>query len=201
MFKRNSPRMLSRCSDANNGIRPNDGERLASLRKQLADPTQNHPVDDQKWHPTGPASSQHDDLLPQHRDLGFQRRARSEQIDDNPKNYSAEIQHPAEDHPILRLTPTGWNLRQGQRSVTIADQFGAEQRTKSVGCNQTLARKRAAIRGSHRDAVATIFEAVHHGVGHKFNRISIPASIEQHIVQIDAVRGSGAVAKIASHPH
>jgi hypothetical protein len=28
---------------------------------------------------------------PQHQDLGFQRRARSEQIDDNPKNYSAEI--------------------------------------------------------------------------------------------------------------
>ena len=109
MFKRNSPRMVSRCSDANNGIWPNDGERLASLRKQLADPTQNHPVDDRKLHPTGPASSQHDHLLPQHRDLGFQRRARSEQIDDNPKNYSAEIQHPAEDRPILRLTPTGWN--------------------------------------------------------------------------------------------
>jgi hypothetical protein len=33
---------------------------------------------------------------------------------DNPKNYSAEIQHPAEDHPILRLSPTAWNLRQGQ---------------------------------------------------------------------------------------
>jgi hypothetical protein len=99
---------------ANDGIRPNDGERLAGLRKQLADPTQNHPVDDQKWHPTGPASSQHDDLLPQDQHLGFQRRARSEQIDDNPKNYSAEIQHPAEDHPILCLTPTGWNLRQGQ---------------------------------------------------------------------------------------
>ncbi|MGE5771693.1 MAG: hypothetical protein ACM3Z4_06555, partial [Hyphomicrobiales bacterium] len=44
--------------------------------------------------------------------------ARSEQIDDNPKNYSAEIQHPAEDHPILRLTPTGWNLRQGQESMS-----------------------------------------------------------------------------------
>jgi hypothetical protein len=28
--------------------------------------------------------------------------------------FAAEIQHPAEDHPILRLTPTGWNLRQGQ---------------------------------------------------------------------------------------
>ena len=102
---------------ANNGIRPNDGERLAGFRKQLADPTQNHPVDGQKWHPTGPNSSQHDDLLPQHQDLGFQRRARSDQIDDNPKNYSAEIQHPAEDHPILRLTPTGWNLRQGQAPV------------------------------------------------------------------------------------
>jgi hypothetical protein len=74
---------------------------------RLPTPTQNHPVDGQKWHPTGPTSSQHDDLLPQHQDLGFQRRARSDQIDDNPKNYSAEIQHPAEDHPILRLTPTG----------------------------------------------------------------------------------------------
>jgi hypothetical protein len=30
------------------------------------------------------SSSQHDDLLPQHEDLGFQRHARSEQIDDNP---------------------------------------------------------------------------------------------------------------------
>ena len=47
---------------ANNGIRPNDGERLAGFRKQLADPTQNHPVDGQKWHPTGFTSSQHDDL-------------------------------------------------------------------------------------------------------------------------------------------
>ena len=86
---------------ANNGIRPNDGERLAGLRKQLADPAQNHPVDGPKWHPTGATSSQHDDLLPQHEDLGFQRRARSEQINDNLKNYSAETQHPAEDHPIL----------------------------------------------------------------------------------------------------
>jgi chromate reductase, NAD(P)H dehydrogenase (quinone) len=99
---------------ANNGIRPNDGERLAGLRKQLADPAQNHPVDGPKWHPTGATSSQHDDLLPQHEDLGFQRRARSEQINDNLKNYSAEIQHPAEDHPVLPLSPTGWNLRQGQ---------------------------------------------------------------------------------------
>jgi hypothetical protein len=34
--------------------------------------------------------------------------------DDNPKNYSAKIEHPAGDHPILHLSPTAWNLRQGQ---------------------------------------------------------------------------------------
>jgi hypothetical protein len=48
-----------------------------------------------------PASSQHDDLLPQHENLGLQGRARPQQIDDNPNNYSAEIQHSAEDHRIL----------------------------------------------------------------------------------------------------
>jgi hypothetical protein len=41
----------------------------------------------------------------------LRRRIRSTTIQ---KNYSAEIQHPAEDHPILRLSPTAWNLRQGQ---------------------------------------------------------------------------------------
>ncbi len=46
--------------------------------------------------------------------LGFHSRPRSEQIDHNPKNYSAEIPHLAEHYPILRLTPTGRNLRQGQ---------------------------------------------------------------------------------------
>jgi hypothetical protein len=35
------------------------------------------------------------------------------------KKQSAEIQHPAEGHPILRLSPTVWNLRQGQRSVQL----------------------------------------------------------------------------------
>jgi hypothetical protein len=66
-------------------IRPNDGKRFTGLRKQPADPAQNHPVDGQQWHSTGPAPSQHDDLLSQHEDLGFDRRARPEQIDDNPK--------------------------------------------------------------------------------------------------------------------
>jgi hypothetical protein len=106
---------------SHHGVGPNDGECLAGFRKQLADPTQHHSVDSQKWHPTGPAPSQNDDLLPQHKDLGFHRRARPEQIDDNPKNYSAEIQHPTEDHPILRLKPTVWNLRQEQ--VAAFDDF------------------------------------------------------------------------------
>jgi hypothetical protein len=44
----------------------------------------------------------------------FTRLARPEQIDHKRNNQSAEIQHPAEDHPIVRFKPTGWNLRQGQ---------------------------------------------------------------------------------------
>jgi len=40
-----------------------------------------------------------------------------EQIDYGRENYPAEIQYPAEDHPILRLSPTGWDLRQGQVST------------------------------------------------------------------------------------
>jgi len=70
-------------------------------------PAQKNPVDGCEWHSTRPAPSQHYNLLPQHEDLGFQRRARPEQIDHNPQNLSAEIQHPAQDHPILRFTPTG----------------------------------------------------------------------------------------------
>jgi hypothetical protein len=50
---------------------------------------------------------QHNDLLMQHEDPGFDRRAWPEQVDHNRKNQSAEIQHPSEDHPILRFTPTG----------------------------------------------------------------------------------------------
>jgi hypothetical protein len=54
--------------------------------------------------------SQHDDLLPQYEDLGFDR-PRPEQVDHKRNNQSAEIRHPAEDHPIPGLTPTGSNLR------------------------------------------------------------------------------------------
>ena len=56
----------------NHGIGSNDGERVAGLRKQTADPTQNKPVNSQKWHPIWLAPSQHDDLLFEHQDFGFQ---------------------------------------------------------------------------------------------------------------------------------
>jgi len=35
----------------------------------------------------------------------------------SPDEYTAEVQHPADDYPILRLTPTGWDLRQGQGPI------------------------------------------------------------------------------------
>jgi hypothetical protein len=98
-----------------NGVGSNDGKRTAGFRKQVTDPTQERSVDGRKWQSARFAPSQHDDLLSQHQHLGPQRRAGPEQIDDSLKNYPAEIQHAAEDHPILRLMPTGWNLRQGQR--------------------------------------------------------------------------------------
>jgi hypothetical protein len=53
--------------------------------------------------------------------LGFHRRSRPEQVDHKRNNQSAEIQHPAEDHPILCHTPTGQNLRQGQRRQSMRD--------------------------------------------------------------------------------
>jgi hypothetical protein len=67
-------------------VRPHDGECVTGFRKQMADPTQDHPVDGYKWNPTGPAPSQHDNLLSQYQILGFRRHARPEQINDNPKN-------------------------------------------------------------------------------------------------------------------
>jgi hypothetical protein len=80
----------------------------------VTDPTQDHSINARKWQTTRFAPSQHDDLLSQHKDLSLQRRAWSEQINDSLKNYPAEIPHATEDHPILQLMPTGWNLRQGQ---------------------------------------------------------------------------------------
>jgi len=82
----------------------------------VADPSENHPVDCRKWRSAWITPPQHYDLLSQHQDFGFQRCARPEQIDDNSEDYPAEIQHSAEDHPILRLKPTRSNLRQGQHN-------------------------------------------------------------------------------------
>jgi hypothetical protein len=98
----------------NHGVGSNDGERTAGFRKQATNPTQEHSVDDRKRQTARFAPSQHNDLLSRHQDLSFQYCPWPKQIDDSPKDHSAESQHLAEDHPILQLMPTGWNLRQGQ---------------------------------------------------------------------------------------
>jgi len=98
----------------NHGIGSNDGERAAGLRKQVADPTQNEPVDSQKWHPIWLAPAQHDDLLFEHQDFGFQRCSRPKQVNDQTEDQPAEIAHPTQDRPILSRLPTGSDLRQGQ---------------------------------------------------------------------------------------
>ena len=67
--------------------------------------------------PVCPVAARRSAVAAQH--LGPQRRAWPEQIDDSLKNYPAEIQHAAEDHLILRLMPTGWNLRQGLVSEIV----------------------------------------------------------------------------------
>jgi hypothetical protein len=77
----------------NHGVGSNDGERTAGFRKQVTDPTQEHSVGGRKLQTARFAPSQHDDLLSQHQDLGLQRRACPEQINDSFKNYPAEIQH------------------------------------------------------------------------------------------------------------
>src|SRR5215204_3700934 len=99
---------------AHYGLRPDDGERVASLRKQPADPTKYQPVCGREWKSGCLTPTQHNDLLPKHEDFCFQRRSRSKQIDDEAKYQPDEIRHQAQGRPILYATPTEFNLRQGQ---------------------------------------------------------------------------------------
>jgi hypothetical protein len=95
----------------NHGIWSNDGECAAGLRKQVAGPTQNDPVDSQKWHPVWLAPSQHDDLL-----LSTRISASSAARDRNRSTTKPKIclqRSPNEDRPILSRLPTGSDLRQG----------------------------------------------------------------------------------------
>ena len=96
---------------AHYGLRPDDGERVASLWKQPADPTKDEPVCGHEWQSGWLTPAQHDDLLPKQEDFRFQRRSWSKQIDDEAKYQSDEIRHPAQRRPILYVTPTGFNLR------------------------------------------------------------------------------------------
>jgi hypothetical protein len=54
-------------------FRPDDGKRATGIRKPPADPAQNQSVAGREWQPAYPAPAQHDDLLPKHKDLCFQR--------------------------------------------------------------------------------------------------------------------------------
>jgi hypothetical protein len=99
---------------AHDSLRSYDGEGLASIRKQPADPAQHQPVRSHEWQSGWPTSAQNVDLLPKHEDFCFQCRPRSKQIDDETEYQSKETHHPAQRRPILRAMPNGFNLRQGQ---------------------------------------------------------------------------------------
>ena len=59
---------------AHHRLRPNDGKCITGIWKQPADPAQNQPVAGREWQPAYPTPAQHNDLLPEHQDLSFQRR-------------------------------------------------------------------------------------------------------------------------------
>ena len=80
---------------AHDGLRSYDGEGLASVRKQPADPAQHQSVCGQEWQSGWPTSAQNSDLLPKHEYFCFQRRPRSKQIDDETEYQSKETHHPA----------------------------------------------------------------------------------------------------------
>jgi hypothetical protein len=70
---------------------PYDGERVANIRKQPADPTEYQPVRGHEWQSGRFTPAQHGDLLPKHEDFCFQRRSRPKQIDDETKYQSDKI--------------------------------------------------------------------------------------------------------------
>jgi hypothetical protein len=45
------------------GVGLDYGERLAGLRTQGTEPSENYPIDGNKWHPTAPTPSENNDLL------------------------------------------------------------------------------------------------------------------------------------------
>ena len=75
----------------------------------------------------------------------------------------------------------------GQTRIAVADQAFAEQRAKSIGSDQRCAGKRAAIGRCDRDAFAAILVRFHHRIGDELDRAVGPASVQQHVMQIDAV--------------
>src|SRR5215204_7353078 len=75
-------RSKARTMPAHYGLRPDDGERVARVRKQPADPTKQQPVRGHEWQSGRLSPAEHNDLLPKHEDFRFQRRSRPKQIDE-----------------------------------------------------------------------------------------------------------------------
>jgi hypothetical protein len=60
---------------AHDALRADNGERVATLRKQAANPTKNQPVCGREWKSGCLTPTQHNDLLPKHEDFCVQRRS------------------------------------------------------------------------------------------------------------------------------
>ena len=69
--------------------------------------------------PAYPTPAQHNDLLPKHQDLCFQRRPRSKQIADETEDQFEETQYPSHRRPILCATPTGSIYDRDRRVLAI----------------------------------------------------------------------------------
>ena len=99
---------------AHHCLRPDNGECGTGIWKQPADPAQNQSIAGREWQPAYPTPAQHNDLLPKHQDLCFQRRPRSKQIEDETEDQFDETQHPAPASPDSVRHANRVNLRQGQ---------------------------------------------------------------------------------------
>ena len=86
---------------AHDSLRSYDGEGLASVRKQPADPAQHQPVCSLEWQSGWSTSAQNSDLLPKHEYFCFQRRPRSKQIDDE---TNINLRRPTIRHSVARFS-------------------------------------------------------------------------------------------------
>src|ERR1700745_1327297 len=71
--------------------------------------------------------------------------------------------------------------------LIVADEFLPEQRAKAVGGDERWGSQATAICGCHADRLAMVHKAGHHRIRDKLDRSVLPASIEQYVMQVDAM--------------